>query len=325
MSHRIRMISAGEIVGIVNMQQAIDIMGDIFGQLSEGKVIMPLRMVSEIENLTLLYKPAASVQEKVVGIKILSQVENNRAIKMPVIQGLVFLIDLTDGRFLSLMDGTYLTAIRTGAASGLATRLLARKDANVAAIFGAGAQGRTQLMAIDAVYNPERVFIYDINETAIKDFTAEMQSKVKAKIIKGENADLKEADVICTATGSEEPLFSINDIKQGVHINAIGSFKSNMQEIDPAIVASSKLYLDHKDSVIKESGDIIRPIESGIISEEHILGEIGDVVIGKVNGRLSDSDITLFKSVGTAVQDLAMAYAIYQYAEEKDIGQIIYL
>ena len=307
------------------MRQAIDVMSDIFGQLSEGKVVMPLRMVSEIEDLTLLYKPAASIKEQIVGIKILSQVEKNRAIKMPVIQGLVFLIDLADGRFLSLIDGTYLTALRTGAASGLATKLLARKDSKVAAIFGAGAQGRTQLMAVDAVCKLEQVFIYDINDSAINDFVAEMASKVKARIVKGSRADIKEADVICTATGSAEPLFSINDIKQGVHINAIGSYKPDMQEICPTIVASSRLYLDHKDSVIKESGDIIRSLKAELITEEHILGEIGDVVINKVKGRLSDNDITLFKSVGIAAQDLAMANAIYRYAEEMDIGQIIYL
>jgi ornithine cyclodeaminase/alanine dehydrogenase-like protein (mu-crystallin family) len=282
-------------------------------------------MVSEIENLTLLYKPAASVKEKMVGIKILSQVEQNRNFKIPVIQGLVFLINLTDGRFISLMDGTHLTALRTGAASGLATRLLAREDAKVAAIFGAGAQGRTQLLAIDAVRNLERVYVYDINEAAIRLFADDMGSKVKADILTGRMADIKEADVICTATGSTKPLFSLNDLKKGVHINAIGSYKPNMQEIDPLIVASSRLYLDHIDSVVKESGDIIRPLESGIISKEHILGEIGDVFVNRVKGRLSDNDITLFKSVGLAVQDLAMANAVYQYAEEKEIGQIIYL
>lgn len=306
------------------MGEAIDVMSDVFSQLSNGELEMPIRSVTDFGDNTVFYKPAASKNDGAIGIKLLTQVNSNRERHLPVIQGLMLLVDYVDGRFLSLMDGTYVTALRTAAASGLATKLLANPDAKVAAIFGAGAQGRTQLLAVCEARNIEKVFIFDLNPDAVSAFIAEMSGLVSAKLLRGESNDcLKEVDVICTVTTSPRPLFKLSELKGGVHINAIGSFKPTMNEIEGAIVAASELYLDHKESVVAESGDIINPLRDGLITESHIKGEIGDLVNGKIGGRSDSSRITLFKSVGVAAQDLATANWVYRKSVEKDLGQTV--
>lgn len=306
------------------MGEAIDVMSDVFSQLSNGELEMPIRSVTDFGENTVFYKPAASKNDGAIGIKLLTQVNSNRERNLPVIQGLMLLVDYVDGRFLSLMDGTYVTALRTAAASGLATKLLANPDAKVAAIFGAGAQGRTQLLAVCEARNIEKVFIFDLNSDVVSAFIAEMSGQVSAKLLKGESNDcLKEVDVICTVTTSPRPLFKLSELKGGVHINAIGSFKPTMNEIEGAIVAASELYLDHKESVVAESGDIINPLRDGLITESHIKGEIGDLVNGKIGGRSDSSRITLFKSVGVAAQDLATANWVYRKSVEKDLGQTV--
>lgn len=306
------------------MGEAIEAMSDVFSKLSKGELEMPIRSVTDFGENTVFYKPAASKSDGAIGIKLLTQVNSNRERHLPVIQGLMMLVDYTDGRFLSIMDGTYVTALRTAAASGLATKLLANTDARVAAIFGAGAQGRTQLLAICEARKIEKVYIFDLNADAVAAYIDEMKGIVGAELVRGtSNACLKEVDVICTVTTSPRPLFQLSELKEGVHINAIGSFKPSMNEIGGAIVAASELYLDHRESVVAESGDIINPLRDGLITESHIKGEIGDLVNGKIEGRKNTAQITLFKSVGVAVQDLATANLVYRKSMEKGLGQTV--
>lgn len=324
--HTIKVLSEEDIKKTLSMREAIEVMSDVFSKLSKGELEMPIRSVTDFGDNTVFYKPAASKTDDAVGIKLLTQVNGNRERNLPVIQGLMMLVDYTDGRFLSIMDGTYITALRTAAASGLATKLLARKDARVAAIFGAGAQGRTQLLAICEARNIEKVYIFDLNADAVSEYIKDMSGKVTAELIKGaSNECLQEVDVICTVTTSPRPLFRLSELKKGVHINAIGSFKPTMNEIAADVVAASELYLDHKESVIAESGDIINPLRDGVITEAHIKGEIGDAVNGAVQGRTNDMQITLFKSVGVAVQDLATANRVYRKAVAMNLGQVVNL
>ena len=313
MSHNIRILSKEDIRNALSIHQTIDAMSDAFAQLSDGTLQMPVRTVSDFDDLTLLYKPAASPKDQTIGVKLLTQTGANRDRSLPIIQGIMILIDSVDGRFLALMDGAHITALRTGAASGLATKWLSNEDAKVAAIFGAGVQGRTQLSAICAVRNIEKAYIFDLSKEAVDTFIAEMQPQCSAKLILGtSNQALKEADIICTATDATKPLFELRDLKQGVHINAIGSFKPSMNEITEEVIAHALVYVDHKESVLKESGDLINPLQSGAISQSHIVGEIGSLINGQISGRTRKDQITLFKSVGVAAQDLAVAHAIYQ-------------
>jgi ornithine cyclodeaminase/alanine dehydrogenase len=303
---------------------AIEVMANAFSELSNGTVEMPVRMVSHFDGTTFFCKPAASPIENTIGVKILTQVSANRERALPVIQGVMLLTDYRDGRFLALIDGTSLTALRTGAAAGLATQLLANEEAQTAAIFGAGAQGRTQLAAICAVRHLKKVYIFDICAQAVEAFMVEMQAECAAELVpaKGLNV-LKEADVICTATNAMKPLFGWSYLKKGVHINAIGSFKPDMQEISEEVVAKARLYVDHKASALSEAGDLIKPLQLGLIDESHIIGEIGALVNGKIAGRRSKDEITLFKSVGVAAQDLAVASTVYWKAVSDGLGREI--
>jgi ornithine cyclodeaminase/alanine dehydrogenase-like protein (mu-crystallin family) len=217
-------------------------------------------------------------------------------------------MDADLGTPLAVLEAGYLTAVRTGAASGAATDVLARKDARVAAIFGAGVQGRTQLEAIAAVRPLRRAFIVDTDARAAAAFAAEMGRALGLEI---EPADaptaLGDADIVSTVTTSAVPVFRDGDLKPGVHINAVGSYKPHVREIPGETVRRAALFVDERRSALEEAGDILIPLREGLIGETHIRAEIGQVLAGLAPGRRSDDEITLFKSVGNAVEDLAVA------------------
>lgn len=311
----IKIITSSDIKKAISMKEAIGLMSLAFSSFSDQQCYVPPRYVNDIpeKNLTIFFKPAYMQELGRTGIKILCQNENNSSSCLPTIMGIILLIDGDTGQILSIMDGSYLTALRTGAASGLATEYLAREDAETLAIFGCGVQGRTQLEAITEVRNIKQVFIYDIDRGAAERYLKEMQKEYDLEITYSDDLNqLRKADIICTTTNSRSPLFNEDYITEGVHINAIGSYKPHMQEIDPKIVRKSKLYVDSIESCISESGDIIIPVKDGIISKDHIIGEIGSVILGKAEGRKSEKDITIFKSVGIAIQDLVVANEAYQ-------------
>lgn len=324
----IRLIKAGEIKRFYSMQKAIDAMEQAFTSLASGESYVPPRVVSRLpENeLLMLFKPAFVKKENRVTIKFLTQREPGFIPGIPTIQGIVLVIDSLTGEILSIMDGEYLTALRTGAASGLATRYFAKKDAQTMALFGCGTQGRTQLEAVLCERNIKKVLVFDKYKETAERFIFEMQDKVQVEMNYADNtACLAEADIICTATNSAKPLFKKEDVKKGVHINAIGSFQPEMQELDPWLIKNAKVYVDQAEPCLKESGDFIKPILEGIISEKHIIGEIGDFCLNKIQGRESEDEITIFKSVGVAIQDYAVATDIYNASLIAGFGQEINL
>jgi len=310
------------------MSKAIDAMNRAFSSLSLGESHVPMRFVSKLptNELLMLFKPAFVEKDKRVTVKFLTQRETGFIPGIPTIQGIVFVIDSVSGEILSIMDGEYLTALRTGAASGLATRCFARKDAQVLALFGCGSQGRTQLEAVICEREIKKVLVFDKQKGAADTFIHEMQQKFQMEMVYSEdNSVLKEADIICTATNSTAPLFRREEVKEGVHINAIGSFQPHMQELDPWLIRDAKVFLDQTDPCLKESGDLIRPMLEGIISKSDISGEIGDFLLNRISGRESEDQITLFKSVGVAIQDYAVAIDIYNNSLKEGFGQEINL
>jgi len=317
-----KFILTEQMQSLVSMPEAIEAMSAIFGELSAGKSIMPVRTVNMFGEMMLLNKPSYSPSKNYAAIKLLTQVESNPSRGLPMIQGLVFLMDSTNGNLLAMMDGKFITALRTGAASGLATQLLACDDATVAAIFGAGVQGATQLEAVCAVRPIKKAYIFDVNPASAAAYVERQSAKLGIPVSVGTSLELlKDVDVICTATGARAPLFQAEHLKPGVHINAIGSFRPHMQELPPEWVAAAKVYVDHVDSCLAETGDLLIPIENGLMTRQHILGELGDVVNGTLTGRTNDCEATLFKSVGVAVQDLAAAALIYEKAQSQNIGE----
>lgn len=325
MNHRkpIRIIKALEIKQFYPMSKAINAMGRAFSSLSAGESYVPMRFVSRLptNELLMLFKPAFVDSDKRVTIKFLTQRESGNIPGVPTIQGIVLVIDSETGEILAMMDGEYLTALRTGAASGLATRGLARKDARVLALFGCGTQGRTQLEAVVCERDIKKVLVYDTNREIAGQFITDMEKRFDLEIVyTSDTKQIKEADIICTATNSQQPLFHREDVKAGVHINAIGSFQPHMQELDPLLIRDARVFLDQSEACLKESGDLIKPISEGMISENQIAGEIGDFLLDRIKGRESEDQITLFKSVGVAIQDYAVATDIYNFSLEQGFG-----
>ncbi len=324
----IKLIKQSEIKKHFTMPEAIDAMAAAFSKFSAGKCYVPKRTIvsTQDKGLNLLLKPAFLNQPNRSGIKILTQKNSDVIPGIPTILGIVLLIDNKTGEILSIMDGEYLTALRTGAASGLATKYLSRKKSENLAIFGCGSQGKTQLEAVNAVKELKTIWIFDRSSQAGEEFLREMSGKTRGKIWFTNNLSvLKEVDIICTATNGEKPLFTKAHLKPGVHINAIGSFKPNMQEIDPEIIHSSRCYFDDKEACLKESGDFLRAMKSENYSSQNIIGEIGDCVLGNIPGRSSADDMTLFKSVGTAIQDLEVANRIFEKSLVAPFGQEVRL
>lgn len=323
-----RIIKAGEIKQFYSMQKAINAMEQAFSSLSSGESYVPQRYVSSLpsKQMLMLFKPACVEKDNRVSVKILTQRENSCILGIPTIQGIILVIDSVTGEILSIMDGEYITALRTGAASGLATRFFANKNAQTLALFGCGAQGKTQLEAMVCERDIKKVFVFDKNRNRAIRLMDEMGEKLNLEMIFCRDTSvLSEADIICTATNSTKPLFKREEIKKGVHINAIGSFQPQMQELDPYLIRDAKVYVDQVAQCLKESGDFIKPILEGIISEKHIVGEIGDFCLNKIPGRESEDEITLFKSVGVAIQDYAVATDIYNASLTVGFGQEINL
>jgi len=262
------------------------------------------------KNATSLVMPAYSLKSPYYTVKIVSVNYANPQKGLPLLHSTVQVFDASKGNMIATLDGESITAIRTGAASGLATGMLAKKDAKVGAVFGTGVQAKSQVEAILAARNLKKILVFSRTKKSAELFCDVIYDTFSIKASIGNKNLLKEADVICTATPSKNPLFDHRDLSMGVHINAIGSFKPYMQEIPVETVINSKVIVDKIESCKVEAGDLIIPIEEGKWSFDMVHGELGQVILGEVSGRDSDGEITLFKSVGNAIQDLALANII---------------
>ncbi|MCJ7486536.1 MAG: hypothetical protein MUQ25_10280 [Candidatus Aminicenantes bacterium] len=307
---RMRYITDDEVRRALTMPEAIRAVKETYIQLSTGQARVPARTSLEIPEFrtTALVMPAFLPRTKRLGLKLISLCEDNPSRGLPLIQAVAILMDAELGTPLAVMDASYLTAVRTGAASGVATDVLAAKDARVAAIFGAGVQGKTQLEAVAAVRPIRKVLVFDVDPRAAAAYAAEMGRRLSLDVEPASSPEaLREADIICTATTSTVPIFSDRDLKPGVHINAVGSYKPHVREIPGETIRRAKVYVDQKQACLEEAGDLIIPLREKLIDEGHILAEIGEVLAGLKPGRGSDDEVTVFKSVGNAALDLAMA------------------
>ena len=297
---------------MVAMNEAIEAMKTAFVQLSNGEAIIPTRLSTDVpdKNATSLVMPAYSLDSPYYTVKVVSVNYSNPQKGLPLLHSSVQVFDASKGNMVATLDGESVTAIRTGAVSGLATGMLAKKDAKVGAVFGTGVQAKSQVEAILAVKNLEKILVFSRTKESAKLFCNLIYDTFGIKASTGNKDSLKEADVICTATPSKKPLFDHGDLNPGVHINAIGSFKPHMQEIPVETVINSKVIVDKRETCTVEAGDLIIPVEEGIWSFDLVHGELGQVISGEVSGRDSEDEITLFKSVGNAIQDLALANMI---------------
>jgi ornithine cyclodeaminase/alanine dehydrogenase-like protein (mu-crystallin family) len=259
-----------------------------------------------------------------LAVKVVSLFRENPSRGLPYIQALLVLVDGTNGVPLALMDGGYLTALRTGAASGLATDLLARKNSSTLMVFGAGGQSRLQIEGVCAVRSIRRTLIYDPNTERAERLRDELKGVIPCEIsVAGSPADTEHADIICTATTSQTPVFNDAHIRAGTHINAIGAYRPEMCEIPPATVGRALVVVDSRASAIAEAGDIIQAVAAGRFREESLHAELGEIVAGSRPARTDEGEITLFKSVGNAAQDLVAAGKALENALRLGLGTTI--
>ena len=318
-------LTAEEVRQALPMSDAIDAIAEACRQLSAGMAHTPDRLHIDTERPpgTTLIMPAHLPREGRIGLKVATLYNANRDAGLPTLQALVIVLDDATGTPLAIMNGAVLTAIRTGAASGAATRLLAREDAGRAAIFGAGVQARTQLEAVCVVRNIQAASVFDVETERATAFATEMSDRLRipVEVASSASSAVADADVVCTATNATTPVFEDSDLPAGVHINAIGSYQPDVQEIPAETVQRAYVVVDHRASALAETGDLIQPIRAGLFDETHIAAELGEIVDGRAAGRRDAAQITLFESVGNAVQDLAAAIRAVKNARDQGLGR----
>ncbi len=293
------------------MSKAIELMRNAFKQLSSGGAIVPIRTVIDSHDHSgrALFMPSYSSAFGLFGLKMVAVFPHNTVNNLPMIQGKMMVMDSENGTPLALLDAEYMTALRTGAASGLATDLLSRKDAEVLALFGTGAQAESQIEGVLSVRLLKEIIVFGRSNDKTISFCNRMSEKFGIIINAAlSSSDLRRADIICTATISTTPVFQGDQLKKGVHINGIGSFKPSMQEIPSDVILKSILIVDQRQAAIEEAGEIAIPLQQGLMTQNHIHAELGEILSGSKKGRTSHDQMTVFKSVGNAIQDLAIAH-----------------
>lgn len=321
----VRILSAKEVREALPMRAAIDAMREAFGLLAAGRAEVPLRTQVRVpgQDAVAVVMPGRCDVPLGLGAKIVSVFPRNPAAGRPLIHAAVVLLDAETGEVAALLEGTALTAIRTGAASGLATDLLARPDARRVAILGSGAQARTQLLAVCCVRKVEAVSVYSRTPAHAARFAEEMAGAegVPERIATSKSARdaAHGADIVCTATSAMSPVLWLDDVAAGTHINAIGSFTPEMVEIDPALVGRARVVVDQREAAMAEAGEVIAAVRAGLIAEKDLV-ELGRIVNGAPPGRTTKEEITLFKSVGLAVQDLCAGARAVAAARRSNLG-----
>ncbi len=310
-------LTKSDLEKLLTMNEVINAVEQAFLELATGTAITPLRTVINLpkEDAWIGIMPAFLGRIEASSVKVVSVSGKNPRKNLPTVNATILLNDAKTGEPLAIMDGASITAMRTGAASGVAIKYLARKNSRTIGVFGAGIQAQTQLAGACTVRPISRALVYSPNQQKTQVFAATMSEMLKIKVETSSPEEiLEESDIITTATTARTPLFDGNKLKEGTHVNAIGSFKRDEREIDDQTIRRSKIVVDQKTAALQEAGDIIIPIEKGIISQDRVYAELGEIVAGTKQGRTSDAEITLFKSVGLGIQDCATAWLAYSKA-----------
>ncbi len=326
------LLTRSDIEPILTIGDTINVVEQGFAALASGQVVMPQRVatpISEHGGLHLSMPAYVTGEPGALTVKIVTVYpENPLQFGMPMIQGVLLLHDAVTGKLLAIMDAEYITAMRTGASSGVATKYMARENAHSLTLFGAGAQAAAQMEAVCAVRDIERAYV--VTRTGQKDaaFAAAMSAKLGIEIrpTRDIRAAVEAASILCTATNSRIPLFDGDWLQPGAHINAVGAYKSNMRELDAKTIQRSRILVDQHTAAQTEAGDILLAIEElgdNQLTYDPIAGELGEVVVGRLAGRTDPEQITLFKSVGLAMQDAVTAAHVYALATTAGIGQTV--
>lgn len=321
-------ISRADLKQLVSMRQCIELVKDAFVELYQNRADVPLRLGLDVDpgkDVTLLM-PAHMPKLGALGFKVVSVYQSNSERGLPVTSAMVSMLDAETGVPKAIINGSYLTQLRTGAVSGAAAEFMSREDSRNLVVIGGGAQGVTQAAAIAAVRDIENITVINRFESSFPRFKATIEEDWpeladRLTLTTEPEEPVRNADIICLATTSKQPVFDASWVKPGTHVSGVGSFTPERQETPEAYVVNARIVVDMMEHALAETGDLIIPIEKGTLKSSDIVGELGGLVLGEFVGRTSPEENTFFKSVGNAVQDMAVGSYAVQQAIEKGIGQ----
>ncbi len=306
------------------MEEAIPTMRRALTMLARGDVVMPLRSYLALPqgDAVMGLMPSYMGGLEAVGVKVVAAFPANFGTEFDTHQGVVLFFDTERGLLRAIVDATSITAIRTAAVSGLVTDLLAKPEAGDLAIIGAGTQAHTHLQAMRAVRPVRRVRVYSVPAESATAFAERESRRIGLPIEAVATAEqaVAGADLICTVTTSAQPVVRGDWVSPGAHVNAVGAYSPTTRELDSDLVAAARLFADRRESLLSEAGEFLIPRQEGRFGDEHIVAEIGDVLTGEAPGRTSPDEVTLFKSLGIAIEDLASAHRIYEICKERALG-----
>ena len=316
MLESVAVVDAERVPELLPMSECIDALERGYREVVHGGALQPLRTVLHLPDgeSRFLVMPAAMSEPRTLGAKLINLFPRNRDRGLETHQGVLLLFDPDDGRLAALVDAEPVTAIRTAASSGLATRLLAREDAGDLAILGSGAQARSHLEAMLEVRPVHRVRVWSPTRERREAFAREAAAAhdVPVEAVDSAQEAVSEADIVCTVSASPTPVVQWEWLARGAHVNAVGASTASTRELDTETVARSRFYVDLRESALAEAGDLLIPMEEGRVTPSHIVGELGEVLEGRAPGRSSHEEVTVFKSLGMAVQDLVAADVILE-------------
>ena len=309
-------VNKEKIATLLPMVECVEVMEKMFRSLAAGECLQPLRNIMRLPdgNGVLGTMPGHAAKLGVMGIKVITVFHANSESGLPSHQGIVMLFDAKHGQPLMLFDALEITAIRTAAASAVATKLLARQNSSTLAIIGSGEQAKRHIEAMLLVRNIKHINLWSRNGNNAKHLVNELPGEYNIPIHIKQNVQqaVEHVDIICTVTSSKEPIVRGEWISAGTHINAVGSSTSAARELDTAAMIKSKLFTDCYGSLFNEAGDFLIPKKEGAVTDGHVKAEIGEVLSGEKKGRENEEEITVFKSLGIAAEDIFSAYHIYQ-------------
>lgn len=322
---KILILNTQQIRELLPMSECIELMADALSALARDEVFQPLRTIIRppgAHGLLGLMPAYRSGERGAFGLKAICVFPENPAQGKDAHQGAVTLFNRDNGELLALMNASEITAIRTAAVSAVATRLLAREDASELGIIGAGVQARTHLEALACVREIKRARVAARTLSHSQELAEEMQPRFSFPVepVETNEAAVRGADLVVTATSSLEPVIQREWISSGAHLNAIGTHSPKSREIDSGTMAAARIFVDRRESALNESGDYLLAAAEGVVSQESIIGEIGELLLGTKSGRTSRDQITLFKSLGLAIEDVACADFLYRKALDQSVG-----
>ena len=315
------LISQDEVPKLLPMNECIEVMRGVLSALADGKTLLPLRTVQFLPQGRGAFAsmPAVVLDPYAIGLKVITVFPKNHGTAYDSHQGAVLLFEPEHGSLVAIMDASSITGIRTAAVSAVATDILARKDARTLGILGSGVQASTHLDAMLCVRPLERVRVYSRSREHVEQFIDRESRKHDVAIEAAPSAEeaVRNSDIVCTTTSAREPVLFGPWLKPGAHINAVGSSTRVTRELDTEAMRKSRLYVDRRESTLNEAGDYLMAAAEGAVDEKHIIGEVGEVLTGKAPARGSAEEVTLFKSLGLAIEDVASAHHIYQAARKR--------